>query len=76
METSKPLLSFKLKVAEVVIEYEMKFKHLGLELSGLGDVETKVREQITKATKIVHYALKTWIRIYKRTTYHNIHGRN
>lgn len=56
METSKPLLSFKLKVAEVVIEYEMKFKHLGLELSGFGDVETKVREQITKATKIVHHA--------------------
>ena len=30
----------------------MRFKYLGIELSGYGDVEAKVREQTTRATKI------------------------
>ena len=31
----------------------MRFKYLGIELSGYGDVEAEVREQTTRATKIV-----------------------
>ena len=30
----------------------MRFKYLGIELSGYGDVEAEVREQTTRAKKI------------------------
>ena len=52
MTTSKTPLRCKLEVNGSIIQQEMRFKYLGIELSGYGDVEAEVREQTTRATKI------------------------
>lgn len=52
----------------------MKFQYLGIEISGFGDVETEVRQQPTKATRVVandtiwknkYIEIETKSRIYK-----------
>lgn len=45
MLTSKTLLKCKLEVYRKIIQQEMKFQHLGIEITSFGDVETEVREQ-------------------------------
>ena len=56
----------------------MKFKYLGVEIFGYGDVETEVREQTNKAARIAeclsntiwrnkHMRIETKVRIYKAT---------
>ena len=50
--TSKTPLRYKLKVNESIIQQEMGFKYLEIELSGYGDDKAEVREQTTRATKI------------------------
>ena len=45
MTTSKTPLKCKLKVDGKIIQQVMKFKYLGISISGFGDVEAKVREQ-------------------------------
>ena len=52
MTTSKTPLICKLEVNGSIIQQEMRFKYLGIELSGYGDVAAQVREQTTRATKI------------------------
>lgn len=52
MTTSKVPLRCKLEVEGRVIQQEMKFRYLGIEISGYGDVEAEVRELTTKATRI------------------------
>ena len=53
MTTSKTPLRCKLEVNGSIIQQEMRFKYLEIELSGYGDVEAEVREQKTRATKII-----------------------
>lgn len=78
MTTSKTPLRCKLEVDGEVIQQEMKFKYLGVELSGFGDVEAEVREQTTKATRIAgclnntiwcnkNIGIEAKTRIYKTT---------
>ena len=52
MTKSKTQLRCKLEVNGSIIQQEMRFKYLGIELSGYDDVEAEVREQTTRATKI------------------------
>ena len=44
MTTSKTPIRCKLEVNESIIQQEMRFKYLGIELSGYGDGEAEVRE--------------------------------
>ena len=78
MTTSKTPLRCKLVVDGKIIHQEMKFKYLGVEISGYGDVETEVREQTNKAARIAaclnntiwrnkHMRIETKARIYKAT---------
>ena len=78
MTTSKVPLRCKLEVEGNVIQQEMKFKYLGIEISGYGDVEAEVRERTTKATRIAgclndtiwrnkNIEVETKARIYKAT---------
>ena len=52
MTTSKTPLRCKLEVDGKIIQQVMKFKYLGISISGFGDVETEVRKQTQKATRI------------------------
>ena len=52
MTTSKTPLRCKLEVDGKIIQQVMKFKYLGISISGFGDVEAEVREQTQKATRI------------------------
>ena len=40
-----------LEINGSIIQQEMRFKYLGIELLGYGDVEAEVREQTTRVTK-------------------------
>ena len=51
----KTPLRCKLVIDGKIIHQEMKFKYLGVEISGYGDVETEVREQTNKAARITAY---------------------
>ena len=75
MTTSKTPLRCKFEVGSI-IQQEMRFKYLGIELSSYGDVEAEVRKQTTRATKIagclnaiiwrdMNIGIKAKSRIYK-----------
>lgn len=51
MTTLKTPLMCKLEIENKVIEQEMKFKYLGIEISGYDDIEVDVREQTMRATE-------------------------
>lgn len=76
MTTSKTPLRCKLEVEGKVIQQEMKFRYLGIEISVCGDVEEEVREQTTRATRVAgclndtvwrnkNISIQTKSRIYK-----------
>lgn len=52
LTTSKIPIRCKLVVDDKIIQQEMKFKYLGIELSGYGDIELEVRQQTNKALKV------------------------
>ncbi|XP_057652376.1 uncharacterized protein LOC130891569 [Diorhabda carinulata] len=52
MTTSKTPIRRELVVDDQIIHQVMKFKYLGIEISGFGDVENEVRKQTTKALRI------------------------
>ena len=51
MTTSKTPLRCKLEIDGKSVQQEMKFKYLGIEISGYSDIETKVRGQAMKAAR-------------------------
>ena len=51
MTTSKTPLRCKLEIYGKSVQQEMKFKYLGREISGYGDIETEVRGQAIKAAR-------------------------
>ncbi|XP_019755972.1 uncharacterized protein LOC109534668 [Dendroctonus ponderosae] len=53
LTTSKTPLRCKLELDRRVIEQKMKSNYLGVELSGFGDIEAEMRDQTTKAIRIV-----------------------
>ncbi|XP_045473979.1 uncharacterized protein LOC123680232 [Harmonia axyridis] len=76
MTTLKTPLRCKLEVDGNIIQQKMKFKYLGIELSGCGDVEEEVRAQTVRATRVAvclsdtvwrnkNIKVKTKARIYK-----------
>ncbi|XP_044767088.1 uncharacterized protein LOC123322993 [Coccinella septempunctata] len=78
MTTSKIPIRCKLEIEGQIIQQEMRFRYLGIELSGYGDVEEEVRQQTTKAARVAgclndtiwrnkHMRTDTKIRIYKTT---------
>ena len=78
MKTSKTPLRCKLVVDGKIIYQKMKFKYLGVDISGYGDVETEVREQTNKVARVAacldntiwrnkHMRIETKARIYKAT---------
>ncbi|XP_045463812.1 uncharacterized protein LOC123673370 [Harmonia axyridis] len=52
LTTSKIPIRCKLAVDDKIIQQEMKFKYLGIELSGYGDIELEVRQQTNKALRV------------------------
>ena len=52
MTTSKTPLRCKLEVNKKIIQQLIKFKYLGISISGFGDVKTEVSEQTQKATRV------------------------
>ncbi|XP_056648814.1 uncharacterized protein LOC130453212 [Diorhabda sublineata] len=52
MTTSKTPIRCKLVRDDQIIHQVMKFKYLGIEISGFGGAENEVREQTTKALRI------------------------
>lgn len=52
MTTAKTPLRCKLAVDKEILQQEMKFKYLGIEVSGFDDVEAEVREQTMKAARM------------------------
>lgn len=78
LTTSKIPVRCKLVVDDQIIQQEMKFKYLGIELSGFGDVESEVRQQTNKALRVAgclndtiwknkYLQTETKSRIYKAT---------
>ncbi|XP_056642632.1 uncharacterized protein LOC130449023 [Diorhabda sublineata] len=78
MTTSKTPLRCMLVVNDQIIHRVTKFKYLGIEISGFGDVENEVREQTTKTLRIAaclneniwrnkHIGIEAKSRIYKAT---------
>lgn len=78
MTTSKEPLRCKLEVDGQVIQQEMKFKYLGIDITSYGNVEDEVRQQVAKANKIAgclndviwrnkHLKKHTKARVYKTT---------
>ena len=76
MTTSKTPLRCKLEIDGKSVQQEMKFKYLGIEISGYGDIETEVRGQAMKAARTAaclnntiwsnkHMGIETKSRIYK-----------
>lgn len=76
LTTSKYPLRCKLVVDDQIIQQEMTFKYLGIELCGFGDVESEVRQQVNKALRTAgclndtiwnnkHLRTETKARIYK-----------
>lgn len=72
--TVKTPTRYKLIVDDKIIQQEMKFKYLGIKISGFGDVETEVRQQTTKSTRVTvndtiwknkYIEIETKSRIYK-----------
>ena len=52
MTTSKTPIRCKLEIDGVIVQQEMKFKYLGIEISSFGDVEAEVREQTIRAANV------------------------
>lgn len=59
MTTFKIPIRWKLAVDDKIIQQEIKFKYLEVEISGHGDTETEVRNQSTKATRRAAYLNNT-----------------
>lgn len=51
LTTSETSIRCKLVVEFKIIQPEIKFKYLGIELSEYGDIDTEVRQQTTKALR-------------------------
>ena len=51
MTTSKTPIRCKLVVDDKIIHQEGKVKYLGIDISGYGDVETEVRNQVTRGMR-------------------------
>ncbi|XP_060522502.1 uncharacterized protein LOC132699671 [Cylas formicarius] len=64
MTTSKEPLRCKLEVDGQVIQQEMEFKYLGIDITSYGNMEDEVRQQVAKANKVANDAD------------HDLHGRN
>lgn len=76
MTTSRAPLRCKLEIHNNIVQQEMKFRYLGIEISGYGDVETEVRGQAMKASRTAaclndiiwsnkHLGMQAKSRIYK-----------
>ena len=76
---SKTPLRCKLEINGKSVQQEMKFKYLGIEISGYRDIETEVRRQAMKAARKAaclnntiwsnkHMGIETKSRIYKAET--------
>ncbi|XP_030766597.1 uncharacterized protein LOC115890494, partial [Sitophilus oryzae] len=52
LTASKIPIRCMIVVDNTIIQQEMKFKYLGIELSGYGDIEIEVRQQTTKAMRV------------------------
>lgn len=88
LTTSRTPLRCKLEADNVVIQEEMKFRYLGIEISGYGYVEAEVRKQAFKETRTYaclnstiwrnkHMGTEVRSRIYSCDQTHiNIHCRN
>lgn len=50
--TAKEPLRCKLEVDGQVIQQELKFKYLGIDITSYGNIEDEVRQQVTKANKV------------------------
>ena len=51
MTNSKTSIGCKLVVGDEIIYQEEKFKYLGIDISGYGDVEREVRDQTPRAMR-------------------------
>ncbi|XP_015181515.1 PREDICTED: uncharacterized protein LOC107069067 [Polistes dominula] len=78
MTTVKIPIRCKLEIEGKVIQQVMRFRYLGIEISGYGDIEEEVREQTTKAARVAgclsdtiwrnkNIKIETKARIYKIT---------
>lgn len=78
MTTSREPLRCKLAIDDEIIQQEMKFTYLGIEISSSGDVAAEVRRQTIKASRIAgclndtiwrnkHIGIEVKSRIYKAT---------
>lgn len=76
--TSKNPVRCKLEVDGNIIEQVMTFRYLGVNVSGYGDIENEVRQQVNKANRVAgclndtiwrnkHIGVETKTRIYKAT---------
>ena len=64
MSKSKTPLRCKLEIDGRSVQQEIKFKYLGIKISGYGDIETEVRGQAMKAARIAltipYEAINIW----------------
>ena len=51
MTTSKTPLRYKLEIDGKSVQQEMKFKYLGISISGYGAIKTEVKGQAMKAAR-------------------------